>query len=138
MHFLHRFRAHVTNTEFQTATKETWMKKLLTACLLLVLIAALQPKAFAATLNCEFTSTSFENIKSIKLSDETFKINDEIEIPLEKSIIKCGHFGKRSRMDGLALGYQIILKACSSEHTVAGHIIDEVNEVAADIVCNEE
>ena len=122
----------------KTTTKEIWMQKFTTACLLLVFIAALQTNAFAATMNCEFTSTSFENIKSIKLSDETFKINNELEIPLEKSIIKCGHFGKRSRMDGLALGYQIILKACSSEHSATGHIIDEVNEIAADIVCNEE
>ena len=112
------------------------MQKLLAACVLLVILATLQTRAFGATLNCQFTSTKFENIKSIQLSDETFKINNEIEIPMETSKIKCGHFGKRDRLDGLALGYQIILKACSSEHSVAGHIIDEVNEVAADIVCN--
>lgn len=118
--------------------KEIWMKKLLSASLLLILIATLQTKAFGATLNCKFsTERTFENIETIQLTDETFKINGEIEIPLEKSTIRCGHFGKRNRLDGLALGYQVILKACAVGSQIKGHIIDEVNAVAADIVCAE-
>jgi hypothetical protein len=114
------------------------MNKLLAASLLLILIATLQTRAFGGTLNCKFSSTTtFDNIETIQLTDDTFKINGEIEIPLEKSIISCGHFGKRDRLDGLALGYQIVLKACAVGAQVSGHIIDEVNEKAADIVCNE-
>jgi hypothetical protein len=114
------------------------MKKLLSASLLLILIATLQTTAFGATLNCKFSSeTTFDHIDSIELTDETLKINGDIEIPLEKSTIRCGHFGKRDRLDGLALGYQIILKACAVGSQVKGHIIDEVNAVSADIVCNE-
>jgi hypothetical protein len=114
------------------------MQKLIVACLLLVILAALQTKAFAATaINCKFKDDKIENIKTIQLTDEALMINGEMEIPLEKSRIKCGNFGRQNRLDGLALGYQVVLKSCSNDAQLEGHLIDSVKEIAAEVMCDQ-
>lgn len=111
------------------------MKKLMTASVLLFILSVLQTNSFAATLDCKFKELSVEGVESIQMTDESLIINKELEIPLEKSRVRCGHFGKQVRFDGRALGYQVILKSCTMEAKLEGHLIDAVNEVAAEVNC---
>jgi hypothetical protein len=111
------------------------MQKLLTGTLLLFILMFLQTKAFALSLDCKFRDNAFEGVDTIQISANSLIINQEEEIPLEKSRVNCGHFGRQMRLDGDALGYQVILKSCSSEAKLEGHIIDAVNNVAADVYC---
>lgn len=113
------------------------MQKLVSACLLLIVLAVLQTKAFAGALNCKFKNSTVENIQTIQLKDESLIINQELEIPLEKNKVKCGNFGRQDRFDGNALGYQVILKSCSEEAKLAGHLIDSRLEQVAEVVCDE-
>ena len=113
------------------------MQKLMSACLLLIVLAVLQTKAFAGALNCKFKNSKVENIQSIQLQDEFLVINNELEIPLEKNKVKCGNLGRQDRFDGSALGYQVILKSCSEEAKLAGHLIDSRLEQVAELVCDE-
>lgn len=111
------------------------MRRFVSGSLLLIILVALNTKAFAADFDCKFKDEVVRGVKTIQLSDENLFINKELEIPLEKSRVKCGHFGKQTRFDGSALGFQVILKTCSSEAKLEGHLIDSINEVAADIYC---
>ena len=116
-----------------------WMQKLLVAGLLLVILATLQTKAFAKSsfsgLHCSFKHGRVSNIQTLEMAEDSLIINAEIEIPLEVSRVKCGGFGKQVRFDGLALGYQVILKSCSSEAKLEGHLIDSLNDKVAEVVC---
>ena len=114
------------------------MKKLLGACLLLVMVSMLQSKVFAASasLKCNFNEESVEGVKTIELSDDTLKINKDLEIPLEKSSIRCANFGRQTRFDGSALGYQVILESCTSGVALKGNLIDSVKGISAPVVCN--
>lgn len=112
------------------------MSKLVTASLLLVVLVVLQTNAFAGTLDCKFKTTTLKGVQSIRLSDETLLLNNEMEIPLEKSRVKCGHSSRQVRFDGHALGYQVILKSCVVGE-MGGHIIDSVNAVAAEVECDQ-
>lgn len=115
------------------------MQKLIGASFILILLAALQTNAFASTLNCKFTGDAkIDGVQSIKVEDEYLIINEETEIPLDKSIVRCGHFGRQTRLDGSALGYQVILKSCSSEASLEGHVIDSVKVKSAEVVCHRD
>ena len=114
------------------------MFKLVTASVFLIVLAALQTSAFASTLNCKFKDMTVTGIKSLELKAESMIINSDMEIPLEKSRVKCGSFGRQTRLDGNALGFQIVLKSCTSEAQLEGHIIDEINEVAAEVLCDKK
>ncbi len=114
------------------------MQKLIGAGFILILLAALQTNAFASTLNCKFTGAKIDGVQSIKVEDDSLIINEETEIPLGKSIVKCAHFGRQTRLDGNALGYQVILKSCSSEASLEGHVIDNVKVKSAEVVCHFE
>lgn len=111
------------------------MNKLITASAILFLLVTLQTKAFAQDLDCKFKDVAVSGVKTIQISDESLIINSELEIPLEKSRVKCGSFGKQTRFDGSALGYQVVLKSCSSEAKLEGVLIDSLNEVGADVLC---
>jgi len=113
------------------------MNKLIGASLIIIVLAALQANAFAASLDCKFRDVKMEGVESIRLNEESLIINNEMEIPLEKSRVNCAHFGRQTRFDGSALGYQIILKSCTSEAKLEGHLIDSLNEVSADVVCQQ-
>lgn len=113
------------------------MKKLFLASLLLFILSAIQNQVFAGSLNCKFKDRSVAGIESIQLNDDNLIINENMEIPLEKSRVMCGHFGRQTRFDGEALGYQVVLKSCTTEATLEGHIIDSVSDIAADLVCDQ-
>lgn len=111
------------------------MNKLIGASLILFVLVALQTNAFASTLNCKFKDTKMVGVNSIHINDESLIINQELEIPLEKSRVNCSHFGRQTRFDGSALGYQVILKSCTSEAKLEGYIIDSIKEISADVLC---
>lgn len=111
------------------------MQKLMSACLLLIVLAFLQTKAFA--LNCKFKNSKVENIQSLQIQNESLIINQELEIPLEKNRVRCGNFGRQDRFDGNALGYQVILKSCTDEAKLSGHLIDSRLEQVAEVICDE-
>jgi hypothetical protein len=113
------------------------MSKLVSASLLLVFLFALQTNAFAGTLSCKFKDEKVVGVKSIEVAEDSLLINKELEIPLEKSRVKCGGFGRQTRLDGSALGYQVVLKTCTSEAQLEGHLIDSVNQVAAEVLCDQ-
>ena len=110
------------------------MSKLVTASLLLFVLIVLQTNAFAGTLNCKFKTQTLKGVESVQLTEDTLLLNKEMEIPLEKSRLKCGHASRQVRLDGRALGYQVILKSCMAGE-MGGHIIDSVNAVAAEVTC---
>jgi hypothetical protein len=115
------------------------MKKLFAACFLLVMVSLLQSKVFASSknLNCQFSNDEVvEGVTSIEISNETLMINKDLEIPLEKSTIRCGNFGRQRRFDGLALGYQIVLESCTTGVALKGDLIDSVKGISAKVICN--
>ena len=112
------------------------MQKLLTASLLLFVLITLTNQAFATTLNCKFKDAPIHGIKSIQISQESLILDDMKEIPLVKTDVKCGNFGQQTRLDGNALGYQVVLKSCTTEAKLEGVLVDEINFVAADLLCN--
>lgn len=112
------------------------MKKLLTASVLLFVISVLHTKAFAMNLNCKFKDAPVSGVNTLHINDESLIINSELEIPLEKSRVKCGNFGRQTRLDGEALGYQVILKTCTTDANMEGHLIDSIKGVAAEVYCN--
>lgn len=112
------------------------MNKLLTASALLFILVALQTKAFAQTFECKFKDTKLESVKSIQITEDNLIINKELEIPLEKSRVKCGSFGRQTRLEGSALGFQVVLKSCTREAQLEGYIVDAVNTDGADVYCN--
>jgi len=112
------------------------MKRLFCATLLLVFVLVVQNKVFASILDCKFKNVSVMGVDKIQLIHEDLVINDELEIPLEKSRVKCGNFGRQVRFDGSALGYQVILKSCTTEAQLEGVLIDAVHFVAVDLQCH--
>lgn len=114
------------------------MSKLFIASQLLMVLFTLQNRAFAANLDCKFKNDVIESVKTIELSQDSLIINKDMEIPLEKSRVKCGSFGRQTRLDGMALGYQVVLKSCTTEAQLEGHLIDSLNVVAADVVCHQK
>ena len=113
------------------------MQKLITASILLIVLVVINTNAFAGTMECKFKGTSVTGIKSIRVDNESLFINKDMEIPLEKSRVKCGNFGRQTRLEGMALGFQVVLETCSSEDKMKGQLIDAVNQVAAEVTCNE-
>ncbi len=112
------------------------MKRLFCATLLLVFILVVQNKVFASILDCKFKNVSVMGVDKIQLIHEDLVINGELEIPLEKSRVKCGNFGRQVRFDGSALGYQVVLKSCTTEAQLEGVLIDAVHFVAVDLQCD--
>jgi hypothetical protein len=112
------------------------MTNLLKASLMLVVLVVLQTKVFAETLTCKFKSDRIEKVQTIELENESLIINKELEIPLEVNRVKCGNFGRQHRFDGLALGFRVILKSCSSDAKLEGYIIDNQLDQSADVVCD--
>lgn len=111
------------------------MQKLIKASLILFVLVVLQNSVFASTLDCKFSKDGVEGVEVIELTNDNLIINHDLEIPLEKSRVKCGNFGRQVRFDGSALGYQVILKSCTSDAKLEGHLIDAINEVAAEVHC---
>jgi hypothetical protein len=112
------------------------MNKFMTAAALLLILSALSGQAFAKTLHCRYKLDRIEDVDFIKIEEESAMLNDSMEIPLERSVVRCGNFGRQIRLDGRALGYQVVLKSCSSDARLEGHLIDSIRQQAVDIVCN--
>ena len=115
------------------------MKKFIGASLLLVVISALQTNAFAGSLNCSFKNAEVrvEGVKTLQISEEALVVNEKELSPLEHTRIKCGAFGRQDRFDGVGNGLQIILKSCTDEAALEGHLIDSANSKVAEVVCDE-
>jgi hypothetical protein len=116
-------------------SQEEDLKRLICATILLVLISVVQNKVFASRLDCKFKTGPHDEIGDIQLIDEDLIINSSLEIPLEKTTVKCGNFGRQVRFDGNALGYQVILKSCTTEAELEGLIIDSINLKAIEVNC---
>ena len=115
------------------------MAKLLSAFLFLLLISSFHANVFASSLNCKTTSShDIPEVQTIRITNQSLFINETIEIPLSKTLVNCGHFRKKTRLDGNALGYQVILKTCSSDVAIEGHLIDSVNSNVAIVKCDQK
>jgi hypothetical protein len=112
------------------------MKKLMAASVLLVILSSLSGQVFARPLSCKFKAGQLSDVRTIKIEEDSLLLNHSMEIPLEKSTVRCGNFGRQTRLDGYALGFQIVLKSCTSDAELEGHLIDSVRQQAADIICN--
>jgi hypothetical protein len=112
------------------------MNRLMTASFLLLILSLLSGQAFAKTLHCRYKFDRIEEVKIIKIEQESIMLNDLMEIPLERSVVRCGNFGRQVRLDGRALGYQVVLKSCTTDAKLEGHLIDFIRQQSADIVCN--
>jgi hypothetical protein len=115
--------------------KEDRMQSLIKASFLLLVLSFVSANAFAFTMECTVQKGMISGVKSIHLSEENLSINGEMEIPLEKTQINCGHFKKQVRLAGRALGYQIILKSCTSDAVLEGDLIDSVRGDIAQVSC---
>lgn len=114
------------------------MHKLMVAFFMVIVLLVLQTSAFATSLNCKFKSklASVNGVDSIQLDDDNLLINGNLEIPLDKTRVNCGNFKRQTRLDGAALGYQVVLKSCTDEAALEGFLIDSVKAEIADVVCN--
>lgn len=112
------------------------MNKLFGASLLLVILTALSTKAFAFSLDCQLKQPEvMADIRSIQLTEEYLFINENTEIKLEKTLVRCGNFGKQVRFDGMGEGYQVILESCTSEAELKGVLVDYHQKSVADVQC---
>ena len=112
------------------------MQKLLGAGFLLLVLAALNSKAFAAPLNCTFKTGQVEGIQTLQIADDQLIINDSAVILLEHSRIKCGSLGRQDRFDGMGNGIQVVLKSCANNGALEGLIIDSVKSKVAEVICD--
>lgn len=112
------------------------MQKLISAFLLFLFLIALNKNAFADTLLCKFKTEAVSAIKSLVVDEDVLIINSRMEIPLEKSRVRCGNFGRQVRLDGMDQRFQVVLKSCSTEAKLEGHIIDARAQEIAEVVCD--
>jgi hypothetical protein len=118
--------------------KEGGMFKLIGASVLLFVLTVLTSKAFALSdMNCKVKNGTIAGIQSLHLSEEHLIINNTMTIPLDKLRVKCGNMGRQIRLEGEAEGLQVILKTCSTEAKVEGHILDARNNTKALVQCDE-
>ena len=114
------------------------MFKLVSATVLLFVLAALQSKAFAfSEMNCKVKSGTIAGIETLHLSEEQLVINGTFSIRLEKLRVNCANMGRQIRLDGEADGLQVILKTCSTEAKVEGYILDKTQNAQALVQCDE-
>lgn len=119
--------------------KEEGMFKLIGASVILFVLTVLQSKAFALSeMNCKVKNGSISGIHTLQLSEDHLIINNQVTIALEKLRVKCGNMGRQLRFEGEDRGLQVILKTCSSEAKVEGHILDHTNNTQALVQCDEE
>lgn len=119
--------------------KEEGMLKLSGAVVLLVLLSVLTSKAFAISeMNCRVKNGDITGIQTLHLSETELTINGSLNIPLEKLRVKCANMGRQIRLEGAADGLQVILKTCSTEAKVEGHILDPANNTQTTILCDED
>jgi hypothetical protein len=117
------------------------MQKLLGATLLLLFFVVAQTNAFAASFKCGFKNEVIQGVDTIEMNDNTLVINSTVNIPVEESRIRCANFGKQKRFDGkepnVQEGLQVVLKTCTSEAAMEGHLIDPKSQKAAEVYCDK-
>lgn len=114
------------------------MFNLVKASVLLFVLTVLSTKAFALTdMNCKVKNGEIAGIKTLQLTDDQLVINGMVTIALDKLRVKCANMGRQIRLEGEAEGLQVILKTCSTEAKVEGHIIDSLNNAQALVQCDE-
>jgi len=109
------------------------MRKSLSVFVLFFIVAS---EAFAVDAVCRFKESKLEGVESLTLETGLFIINNNVEIPLVESSIHCGQMGLKQRLDGLAEGYQIVLKSCSFDGSFEGHVTDTARRVSSDVICD--
>lgn len=113
------------------------MFKLMGASVLLFLLLVLQTKAFAITeMDCKVKTGTIPGIQTLHLSEDELVINNTVSITLDKLRVKCGNMGRQIRLEGEGEGLQVILKTCSTQAKVEGHILDPANNATALIQCD--
>jgi hypothetical protein len=117
--------------------REDGMKKLMGAFVLLFIMSVLQSKVFAADMNCKVKELAIAGIESLQLTADQLIINNTHAIQLEKLHVTCAHMGSQLRFEGEGQGLQVILRTCSTEAKVEGHIIDPANNATALVLCDE-
>jgi len=114
------------------------MQRLIGAAILLVLLTFLNEKAFSA-VHCRFDQSAVgqSEINSIIFEDDQLVVNNDKLVELSLSRIRCGSFGKQFRFDGkISKSLQIVLKSCTDEALLQGHIINTVTNKVTEIACD--
>lgn len=114
------------------------MQKLIGAAFLLAFFIIAQASAFAVTYKCEFKDEVIAGIETIEMTDSVLIINNSLNIAVEESRIRCANFGKQKRYDGRdeAEQLQVVLKTCTSDAAMEGHLIDAKSKTAAEVTCD--
>lgn len=116
------------------------MQKLLGAALILLFFIVIETNAFAAaSYKCSFKDAGIPGVESIRMTDSVLTINNQLDIPIEESRIRCANFGKQRRFDGTDEVEQlrIVLKTCTSDAAMEGHLIDAKQNRAAEVYCDK-
>lgn len=111
------------------------MQKLIGAGFILFILAALNSKAFAVSMNCSVTAGQIEDLQSVQISDDAVIINQTEVIALEHSRIRCKG-ARKDRFDGVGNRFQVILQSCVNNGALEGIVIDRVKSKAADVICD--
>lgn len=96
--------------------------------------------AFAeASFKCQFKSETIPGVESIQLTDTVLTINNQLNIAIEESRIRCANFGRQKRFDGADANeqLQIVLRTCTSDAAMEGHLIDGKHNMAAEVFCDK-
>lgn len=114
------------------------MQKHIAAFTLLLSLTA--TTAFAdAAFKCHFKSQVIPGVDSIQLTDSVLTINNQLNIAIEESRIRCANFGRQKRFDGADTNeqLQIVLRTCTSDAAMEGHLIDGKQNMAAEVYCDK-
>jgi len=114
------------------------MQKQIAAFLLLLSLTATTAIA-DASFKCHFKSEAIPGVDSIQLTDSVLTINNQLNIAIEESRIRCANFGRQKRFDGADANeqLQIVLRTCTSDAAMEGHLIDGKQNMAAEVFCNK-
>lgn len=132
-------REYAISNLYSKPHEEEGMQKLLGASILLLFFVVVQTNAFAGTYKCEFKDGGISGINSIHMTESVLTINNSLDIAIEESRIRCANFGKQKRFDGIddVEQLRIVLKTCTSDAAMEGHLIDARQNKAAEVFCDK-
>ena len=92
-----------------------------------------------ASFKCHFKAEPIPGVNSIQLTDSVLTINNQLNIAIEESRIRCANFGRQKRFDGVDANeqLQIVLRTCTSDAAMEGHLIDGKQNLAAEVFCDK-
>lgn len=114
------------------------MPKLIAAFFIVLSLTSVS--AFAdASFKCHFKADVIPGVNSIQLTDSVLTINNQLNIAIEESRIRCANFGRQKRFDGADASeqIQIVLRTCTSDAAMEGHLIDGKQNMAAEVFCDK-